>query len=212
MDPQFWHERWQSNEIGFHEGQANHLLVKYIDQLMLKRGDRVFLPLCGKTRDIAWLLSQDYRVAGIELSRAAVEQLFDELGVTPMISQHGELSCYQAEGLSVFVGDFFNLTADILGVVDAVYDRAALVAMPDQMRERYTAHLLAVGRRAPQLLISFDYDQSQMPGPPFSVPAGLLDNYYQTHYQLKQLDAVPVPGGLKGQCDALEVAWLLTSG
>ncbi len=83
MDASFWHQRWEKNEIAFHERQANPLLVKYFDKLSLAQGRRVFVPLCGKTLDIAWLLSRGYRVAEAELSQVAIGQLFQELGVEP---------------------------------------------------------------------------------------------------------------------------------
>src|ERR1700733_8099165 len=109
MDEQFWHRRWELNEIGFHEGKANALLVAHFGALSLADGSRVFLPLCGKTIDIHFLLSRGYRVAGAELSRIAIEQLFAELDVTPEIADVGSMSRYSAPGIDIFVGDIFDL-------------------------------------------------------------------------------------------------------
>ena len=139
MDADFWHRRWQKNEIAFHEGKANALLVRYFNELYGEKRSRVFLPLCGRTRDIGWLMSQGYRVAGAELSEAAVEQLFKDLDVKPERSALGELAQYSADGIDIFVGDIFDLSASVLGAVDVVYDRAALVALPEEMRPRYAA-------------------------------------------------------------------------
>ena len=169
MDEQFWHRRWELNEIGFHEGKANALLVAHLEALSLAHGGRVFLPLCGKTIDIHFLLSRGYRIAGAELSRVAVEQLFAELGVAPEITAVGPMTRYSAPSIDIFIGDIFHLSAEMLGPVDAVYDRAALVALPAPMRDRYAAHLMKITGTAPQLLIAFDYDQSVMAGPPFAV-------------------------------------------
>jgi thiopurine S-methyltransferase len=80
MDANFWHQRWGKNEISFHEGEANAMLVDKFQVLSLPKNSRVFVPLCGKTRDIAWLLSQGHRVVGVELSKVAIEQLFTDLG------------------------------------------------------------------------------------------------------------------------------------
>jgi thiopurine S-methyltransferase len=138
VDASFWHQRWKNNDIAFHEGEANPLLVKYFKILSLAKGSRVFLPLCGKTLDIAWLLSNGYRVAGIELSRIAIDQLFTELEVEPEITGVGEIDHYSARNIDIFAGDFFVLSSKMLGQVDAIYDRAALVALPQKMRNQYT--------------------------------------------------------------------------
>lgn len=212
MDTQFWHDRWASNEIGFHKSEANPLLVKYVDELSLATGSRFFLPLCGKTLDIGWLLSRGYRVAGAELSAVAIEQLFAQLGVTPTITRVGTLAHYRAPQLDLFVGDIFRVTPELLGPVDAIYDRAALVALPQDMRARYAAHLATLTAHAPQLLISFEYDQRVMEGPPFSVSEEEIRQHYGRRYDITVLASLDVPGGLKGRCPATERVYLLAKG
>lgn len=209
MDADFWHARWTANQIGFHEGKPNVHLAAHLARLGLAAGARLFLPLCGKTRDIAWLLSRGLRVAGAELSPLAVAQLFEELGVAPEISAAGPLELHRAPGLDIFVGDIFALSPDRLGPVDAVYDRAALVALPAPMRPLYAAHLAALTARAPQLLVCFTYDQTQAEGPPFSVAAEEVEALYGAAYRLECLDSCPVPGGLRGKVPAEENVWLL---
>lgn len=209
MDSNFWLKKWDDNQIGFHEDQANRLLVRHFDELEISDGGRIFLPLCGKTRDIAWLLSRGCRVAGVELSQLAIEQLFADLEMQPTVSQVGNLKRFSATNIDVFVGDFFELAADNLGPVDAIYDRAALVALPESMRVHYIEHLTGVTRRAPQLLICFEYDQTRMAGPPFSIRESDLTPCYSPYYELALIERIEVPGGLKGQCAAQESAWLL---
>lgn len=150
MDASFWHERWESNDIAFHKNEANPLLVRYFDTLSLPKGSRVFVPLCGMTLDIAWLLSKGYRVVGVELSKIAIEQLFTDLAVEPKVSRIGEVDHYSAADIDIFVGDIFYLSRKVLGPVDAIYDRAALVALPEELRRRYTAHVTAITNKAPQ--------------------------------------------------------------
>lgn len=208
MEKAFWLDKWQRNEIGFHNPQAHPLLVEHFTRLGLQSGARLFLPLCGKTLDIAWLLGQGYRVAGAELSEMAVEQLFEQLGVAPEISEQGELKRYRAQDLDIYAGDIFHLQQELLGKVDAVYDRAALVALPEAMRRKYAQHLQHLTGNAPQLLITFDYDQTQLPGPPFCVSDSEVAQLYGDNYRLALIDAVEVPGGLKGRCEALEKVWL----
>jgi thiopurine S-methyltransferase len=170
MEHSFWHERWESGRIGFHQGKPNKLLLAHFHALGLADRSRVFLPLCGKTRDIAWLLSQGYRVAGAELSELAIRQLFEELEVEPVISNLGKLKRYSATDIEIFVGDVFSLTAELLGPVDAVFDRAALVALPEEMRACLCGpSRLSDAETAPQLLVCFEYDQRLQSGPPFSI-------------------------------------------
>lgn len=209
MDPSFWHQRWQNNEIAFHESKVNPLLVRYFNELVLGKGRRVFVPLCGKSLDISWLLSRDYRVAGAELSRLAIEQLFMELGAQPEISTVGDLEQWSAKHLDIFVGDLFALSKRMLGSVDAIYDRAALVALPEDMRNRYAAHLMEITGKAPQLLICYYYDQRLMEGPPFSVSDEEVERHYANHYDVRLLASTDVSGGLKGKCPAKENVWLL---
>jgi thiopurine S-methyltransferase len=178
--------------------------------LRLAKGSRVFVPLCGKSLDLGWFLSQGDAVAGAELSELAVTQLFAELGVEPRISPIGRLKHYSGTQIDIFVGDIFDLTRELLGRIDAVYDRAALVALPESMRRRYTAHLTAITAIAPQLLICYEYDQAVMDGPPFSVKSEEVHRHYGASYRLKVLESSDVPGGLKGKCPATEMTWLLT--
>ena len=209
MDPSFWHQKWEKNEIAFHESKANPLLVKHFNELSVAMGSRVFVPLCGKTRDISWLLSNGYRVAGAELSQIAIEQLFMELGRQPEISTVGEIEQWSAKNLDIFVGDMFALSRKGLGRVDAIYDRAALVAFPEEMRNRYTAHLTAMTHTAPQLLVCYDYDQSLMQGPPFSIRNEEVHRHYADHYEVTLMASTDVSGGLKGKYPAKENVWRL---
>jgi thiopurine S-methyltransferase len=215
MDASFWHQRWRENNIAFHQSEANPRLVEYFQALSLEKGSRVFLPLCGKTLDIPWLLADGYRVAGAELSKIAIEQLFTELGVEPKIStvgsSVGEVDHYSATNIDIFVGDIFDLSRTMLGLVDAIYDRAALVALPGAMRDRYTAHLTEITDKAPQLLICYEYDQSFMAGPPFSISNEEVNQHYSGSYDLTLMASTNVPGGMKGKCAAKENVWLLKS-
>lgn len=189
MDADFWHQRWQDHNIGFHEGKPNALLVRHLARLSLKQGDRVFVPLCGKTYDLAYLRSQGFKLVGVELSAIAIDELFKELGIIPTIREVGTLKHYSASSIDIFVGDFFALDTQILGKVDAVFDRAALVALPDEMRQRYSNKLQALTPTAPQLLIVFEYQQAQMKGPPFSISTDEVTTHYGAHYQCVALES-----------------------
>jgi thiopurine S-methyltransferase len=209
MEAHFWHQKWQRGDIGFHQAQANPLLVRHLDDLRLQSDARVFLPLCGKTLDIAYLLDRGYRVAGAELSELAVQALFESLNLRPTIQQVGTLKHYRGPSIDIYAGDVFSLDALTLDGIDAIYDRAALVALPADMRKRYAAHLVEISQGAPQLLISYTYDQSLIDGPPFSIPESEVERLYGDSYTLKALKTYEVKGGLKGKVPAAETVWLL---
>lgn len=210
MDAQFWNMKWQKNQIGFHLSAINPLLLKYFPVLELTEGARIFVPLCGKTLDIHWLLQRGMNVVGVELSQIAVEQLFSELGITPQISNVApNMLCFQAESLKIFVGDIFILSRALLGDVQAIYDRAALVALPPTMRATYAAHLMNISGKAEQLLVTLEYDQSCIAGPPFSVTKQDIQRYYGAEYGINCLENTSVAGGLKGGEPATESVWFL---
>ena len=209
MEPSFWQNRWQTNQTGWHECAVNPLLITHFPSLNLAQDSRVFVPLCGKSLDLGWLLSQGYAVAGAELSELAVTQLFAELGMEPSISEVGKHKHFCGEKIDIFVGDLFDLSRETLGPVDAVYDRAALVALPEAMRMQYTAHLKTLTALAPQLVIGYEYDQTIVAGPPFSVTPDELHHHYDDNYILTPLARVELPNGLKGKCPATEHIWRL---
>src|ERR1700754_4552914 len=120
MNQDFWLARWQNNQIGFHEGGSNALLVTHLASLGVAAGGRIFVPLCGKSHDMHWLRAQGFTISGVELSRLAVEQFFSERGLTPVVSQAGRLERFEAEGITLFVGDIFDLDRDTLSTVDAI--------------------------------------------------------------------------------------------
>ena len=171
MQPEFWHDRWQRNQIGFHQEQVNSYLQRLWPRLELPRGARVLVPLCGKSLDLNWLAASGFEVLGVELSQTAVEQFFSEQRVTPQIRQQGGFKVYEAGPVSLWCGDFFALSAADVAGCAGLYDRAAIIALPPQMRKAYALHLTQIlPRDCRGLLITLDYDQHEMKGPPFSVP------------------------------------------
>ncbi|MDO7895502.1 thiopurine S-methyltransferase [Pseudomonas citrulli] len=169
MEAEFWHKRWASNQIGFHLPEVNPYLQRFWPQLGLSQGSRVLVPLCGKSLDLLWLARQGYPVLGVELSEKAVVDFFQEHHLEPKISEAGAFKVFTAGDIEIRCGDFFALEPGDLAGCAALYDRAALIALPAPMRERYAAHLQNVLPACAGLLITLDYNQAEMPGPPFSV-------------------------------------------
>lgn len=210
MDANFWLERWDAGQTGFHNEDVNPNLVRHLPEVSLPAGSHVFVPLCGKTRDIPWLLAKGYQVTGIELSQLAIDQLFDEMGVQPEVSETGALTAFKSEGLVVYSGDFFKLTSEILRPVDLIWDRAALVALPDVMRLEYSSHLRSLTDNAPQLLVTLEYDPAEMDGPPFFVTADEVNRHYADHYDIRPLRLASATDPLKGRVAATENVWHLS--
>lgn len=209
MEPNYWHQRWDRGEIGFHADQVNPALIRHLDALALEPGSRIFVPLCGKSLDIGWLLAHDFAVVGVELSPVAVSELFESLGVEPEIDRTAGCVRWRAPNLDIWNGDFFDLMADALGPVDAVYDRAALVALPEAMRSRYARQLIALTKAAPQLLLTYEYDQRQMSGPPFAVQPDEVHRLYDDAYRPTLLERGTMPGKFKGKVEAASAVWWL---
>ncbi|MBV1836491.1 thiopurine S-methyltransferase [Acetobacter estunensis] len=208
MDTTFWLDKWDRRETGFHEISPNPLLTENLSVLNLKPGASVFVPLCGKTLDIGWLRSQGYAVVGVELSPFAVLELFEDLHLTPHTTKAGVLTCHAAPGLRIFEGNIFDLDADMLGKVAATWDRAALVALPKEVRAHYAAHVTALTGDAPQLLVTLDYDQQQVSGPPFAVSGDEVKTLYGTAYRVSEV--VSRPTSVKGKCPGTESLWHLS--
>ncbi len=195
MKKEFWLERWERSEIGFHQEEINPYLRRFWNELKVAPGSEVFVPLCGKSLDMAWLRQQGSYVLGVELSPIAVVDFFHEQGMSFERKSGDGFDNYLAEGYCVACGDFFDLSKTDMVQVSAVYDRASMVALPPEMRERYArhmAHILPKGTRI--LLVAFDYPQSEMPGPPFAVSVQEVETLYCKYADIRllaQVDALP---------------------
>ncbi len=207
MEKEFWQNKWEKSEIAFHEKEGNLLLIKYFSKLSLTEGNRIFIPLCGKTHDIHWLLLQGCKVVGAELSKIAIDQLFQDLKIEPNIVKIGNLFHYSAKNIDMYIGDIFDLSKEILGQIDAIYDRAAIVALPPDLRNRYTTHLMEITNKAKQLLICYEYDQNLTGGPPFSISKQEVKKHYDLQYDITLLEALDI--ALRGQTPANENIWML---
>lgn len=186
MDSQFWRERWARNQIGFHLPEVNPHLQRHWPPLA--EGAKVLVPLCGKSLDLMWLASHGLRVMGVELSEQAVEAFFSEQNLVPRVTRRGAFTVYQADLIEVWCGDFFALDAEALVGCAALYDRAALIALPPLMRAQYAEHLSRLLPSGCQgLLITLDYDQTQKAGPPFAVTDEEVKVLFGSDWTLKVL-------------------------
>ncbi|MCD1279480.1 thiopurine S-methyltransferase [Psychrobacter sp. CCUG 69069] len=221
MNPEFWQNRWQEKRIGFNQSEVNSLLIKYWSALNLPASSRVFVPLCGKSIDMVWLSAQGYDVVGVELVESAVQAFFAEQNIQPTIYQHAEnieIKCYQGElgdsetkrTITLWVADIFALTSTDIGSIDVVYDKAALIALPADMRTQYSEQVCLLSGTVPQLVITLNYDQSKKDGPPFSVSCEQVQQYYGSRYQITELAREPAAIGSAPDLTVSEQVWLLS--
>jgi len=188
VDPNFWLERWQQSQIGFHQADTEPLLPRHWPALGLPTNTPVFVPLCGKSLDMAWLASQGHPVIGIELSQIAIDDFFAELGMTPEKRSQPGFTITAAGPYELWCGDFFDLPANVTESIAGIYDRAALIALPPEMRKRYAGKLTELSHgTAKALLITLEYDQSILPGPPHSVTSAEVEALYSADWQIKTL-------------------------
>ncbi|WP_339516740.1 thiopurine S-methyltransferase [Pseudomonas sp. RL_15y_Pfl2_60] len=188
MQADFWQARWENNEIGFHAKQINSYLQANWSALGLQAGDQVFVPLCGKSLDLTWLAAQGLRVTGVELSQIAVEAFFAEQQLEPSITEEGVFKVYRAGSIEIYCGDFFEFDSSLVAGCKGFYDRAALIALPAEMRARYVQHMRAILPIGCQgILVTLIYDQAKMDGPPFSVADEEVEHLYSSGWQCRHL-------------------------
>lgn len=181
MQPDFWRARWAENQIGFHEGKPNSFLSENVEKL--RPAKRVLVPLCGKSEDLAFLASQGFEVIGVELVEDAVRAFFAEHQLTPIVEQHGAITSLRGNGVHLIAGDFFAVTPALTGPIDAFYDRAALIALPPELRDRYIAHLKTFATRG--LLITIEYAPGVRSGPPFSIAPDEVKRHWPNSHALE---------------------------
>lgn len=190
VDNTFWLNRWQENLIAFHQGRVNVALREHFDALSPGAGARVLVPLCGKAVDMMWLRGRGCRVRGVELSPVAVADFFREQGLVPEAREDGAFRVLAGQEVTLLCGDFFDLDARLAGDPDWVYDRAALVALPPALRPRYGAHLLAViPAAARMLLLTLEYPEGDIEGPPFSIGEDEVRALYEPQREVRLLSS-----------------------
>ena len=194
-----WLEFWANNETDWHSDVVTQELEKYLGLLKLESGDTVFVPLCGKSLDMIYMLNRGFSVIGVEVSEIGIKQFFHENGLDFTISQVGEFDLYSAKNIEIYCGDFFSLTSKHLCGVKAVFDRKSLIALDRNLRQKYVKHLndiISLGVRI--LLITLHYPKHQMSGPPFSVDKSEVESLFSMAFNYQELKPFQdIENGLK---------------
>ncbi len=188
MQPEFWLDRWRSAQIGFHQAATDRHLQAYWPTLQLPANSHVFVPLCGKSLDLLWLRERGHSVVGVEISPIAAEALFAEHGIPARRRRLADFDVYESDRLTLLRGDFFKLSPALLGGIAAVFDRAALISWTPALRASYVQQLVNLTSPGTQtLLISVEYPEEQMSGPPFPLVRADIDALYSHNHSIEEL-------------------------
>ena len=188
MEIDFWQQRWDLDQIAFHLPTVNPYLASFLKDFNINTSSQIFIPLCGKSLDITWLASHKFSVLGVECSKKAINELFHEQNIKPQKQTINKFESYQAENIRILEGDFFDLDDNLLKEVSLVYDRASLIALPVEMRKKYVNLLNEKLPSSTEIfLITLEYDQNSMNGPPFSVSEREVKQLYQDKYNIEIL-------------------------
>ncbi|OCH97668.1 thiopurine S-methyltransferase [Legionella jamestowniensis] len=213
---QFWLDMWQEGKIPFHQKTVNTDLLKYWPCLNLSLGAKILLPLCGKSLDMLWLAKEGFHVFGIELSELAVQQFVEDNHLTMTKSTKSGVIYYSTEGIRISVSDIFQLNADLIPKVDAIYDRASLIALPASLRQSYVDICLqGLKSQGKILLKTMRYEDKHIEGPPFSVTSDevfLLYGSCQTIICIKSEDSQSIDNEClfkQGVHQAKHEVWLI---
>lgn len=215
MDRTFWIDRWQNGDTGFHQAAPNGLLERHWPKIGIPKGAQVLVPLCGKSFDLVWLANQGYEVVGTELAAVAIEQFFVDRSRKPATVVQGNFTINRAGPFEIWCGDHFQMSPDVTRRIGGVFDRAALVAMPRVMQTDYATQLAALTPSGvPVLLVTLNYDPSEMDGPPFAIPEQRVEELFGHHFAitlLEKRDGLPASPNIRkrGVSRLDESAWKL---
>jgi len=197
MQKSYWQGRWNKGNIGFHSEGPDEALIKHWPRLGLKPGAMVAAPLCGKSTDLLWLRAQNFSVFGVEFVEQACRDFYAEQGVSDEVKvvQKKRGMLFEHDDITLQCADFMKLRPADVPVAKAIYDRAALVALPPEMRKEYVQQCIRLFPQASEiLLISFEYDTKLMGGPPFNIGTAEIQKLYGSRYtvtELERTDMVP---------------------
>lgn len=203
MDKEYWQARWENKRTEFDQSQPNPFLVQFFKKLALQSGSKVFVPLCGKSVDMLWLANQGYQVIGVELHLQACHEFFQQNNLSFAEEKSNNFTILKSDYITLIAGDFFEVDKNLLGKIDAIYDRAALVALPQAMRSKYVHQLKQlISAKTEIFLVTAEYNQNEMQGPPFSVDEAEIEQLFKKGFSLTRLhreEATAIPAHLKAK-------------
>lgn len=186
----FWHNRWATQQTGWHKADFNELLVKYWPSLNTPNGCDVLVPLCGKSRDMLWLANQGHSVIGLEMVEQAITTFFSENKLNYIIEEKTTHKIYTSKPFTIYHGNVFDIESRALKV-DAWYDRAAMIAIEPSNRGTYVEQIRSHTKPgAVGLLITFAYPQEEMEGPPYSLDDNQVTELFSNGFKVECLENI----------------------
>ena len=186
-----WLERWRKGTTGWHRSDINPQLIENINQLVEARSQKIFVPLCGASLDMKYLIDHGFHVLGVELSSLAIDRFFNENQIEYKVSKVGDFDLYQGKNIDIYCGDFFKLKRDYLDEVSYIYDRAALIALNPDLQKKYVGHLKEILPNGSKiLLLTMFYPENEMEGPPFSVGDDNVEDLFAEFKEIKKISSV----------------------
>jgi len=186
-----WLDRWKKGTTGWHRSDINPQLIKHINQFVETRPQKIFVPLCGASLDMIYLIDQGFHVVGVELSPLAINRFFNENKIACKVSKVEDFDFYQGKNIDIYCGDFFKLKKDYFYDVSCVYDRAALIALNPDLQKKYARHLKEILPNSSKiLLLTMFYPQNEMEGPPFSVGDDNVEELFSEFKEIKKISSV----------------------
>lgn len=187
----FWIKRWLNGDIGWHHQETNPHLLSHWHKLDAIHGSEILVPLCGKSLDMVWLAQNGYPIVGVEISSKAIEEFFAERNLIPERTKSGDFEIFRAGDYRLLCGDIFRIEPKHINEIKAVYDRASLVALDPEQRRCYAklmASMLSTG--CSLLLVAMDYPETEMQGPPYSVPEHEVDELFGDSFSITKLHSM----------------------
>ncbi len=189
MELSYWQSRWEKGNTGWHMQKVYPPLIRYRDTLAIYKGASVLVPLCGKSLDLQWFMEQECEVTGVDISEQAARSFFEKQGLEFTIGQKNDFTIYRSDRLQFWVGDFLKLKPSYIDTPDLIYDKAALIALPPDRRRTYASHLQDfTGEQTQIFLNAFEYDQTEMTGPPFAVHSREVESLFGDRFTIKLLE------------------------
>ena len=214
MKNEYWLNKWQTNDISFHENVVNPDLITYIEKLNLKSGDNILVPLCGKTKDMLWLADQGLHVFGIEISPIACQDFFSEMNISPEIKQFNNVTKFKYKNITLLCGDLFDITKNDFPKIHAVYDCKALIALPSDVRVKYVNHIISCVGTDIRILLHTRETTCEVSPPPYPVEIDEIKILYGKYFKIERLKYVSIneiPERLvnKGYTEMKEAVYLI---
>ena len=188
MEHAFWHDRWENNRIGFHQKSINPYLIEHFHVLNDSVNRCVFVPLCGKTKDMLWLANNGFHVIGVEVNEKAIRSFFEENNLEFTTKEEPNATCFSSDNITIYKADIFDLEPRHMKNADCFYDRAALIALPKSMRLNYVKQITTLtGSTSNGLLVSIEYNPTQSEFPPFCVDDNEITELFSNRFTIKKL-------------------------